>query len=154
MKLSSIIRTALIAGVALFSTLSAYAQTQPAPTPRPKMTQEQREQKRNDQVARELNLTPEQKTKFEQTDRAYGEKMKAKRTASKEEMSKMREERMKAHKSFLTKEQAEKYDRMEAKKQAKHDGRKEGKKAAKSKMPKKDRTGGEKAPDSSKKWEN
>ncbi|MCY7327627.1 MAG: hypothetical protein LH618_03675, partial [Saprospiraceae bacterium] len=97
---------------------------------------------------------PEQRTKFEQTDRTYKEKMKSKRAASKEEMGKMREERMKAHKSFLTKEQAEKYDRMEAKKQAKQEGRKEGKKGGKGKMPKKDRTGDPKAPDNSRTREN
>ncbi len=152
MKLQSILRMALIAGVAILSSLSAYAQTtQAAPTPKPKMTHEERQQKRYDQVAHELNLTPEQRTKFEQTDRSYDEKMRDKRTASKEEMGKMREERMKAQRSVLTKEQAVKYDQMQAKRQEKHDAH-QGKKG--DKMHKKERTGDQKAPTDNKTHDN
>ncbi len=128
MRLQSIVRLALIVVVALFSSLSSYAQTQPAPTakPRPKLTQEQHQQKRYDQAARELNLTPEQKAKFEQTDRAYDEKMRAKRMASKEEISQLRTERMNAHKALLNREQVAKYEQWQAKKQQ-HKGRKQHK---------------------------
>ncbi len=125
MKSQPILRMALIALVAFFSTFSLSAQTRPAPgKAKPTMTQEQREQKRNDEMARELELTPDQKTKFEQTNRAYNEKMKAKRTASREELQQMREERQRAHKALLTREQAAKYDQMQAKKEMKQDGRK------------------------------
>ena len=130
MKFQSIFRLALLAGVAFFSSFSAYAQADPAPTARPKISREAQQQKRYDQVARELNLTPEQKVKFEQTDRAYDEKIKAKRTVTREELARMRQERINAHRALLTREQAAKYDQMQAKKQHKHDGRK-AKKAGK-----------------------
>ncbi len=135
MKLQSLVKSALMAAILVFSTFSLSAQTRPAPTAaKEKWTNEERAAKRQDEVARELDLTPEQKRKFEQTDKKYDEKMKSNRYARKADMKRMQDERKRAHKALLTRAQAAKYDQVMAKIEAKRDvqdqkkaGKKQGK---------------------------
>lgn len=108
--------------VALLAATSLHAQTgqPPAPAKDASVTPAERRQKHSDQLATELNLTPEQKAQFKKFDEEYAAKSKAMRAAQKEEATKLRAEKISAHKSVLTKEQAAKYDEIEAKKKAKH----------------------------------
>ena len=135
MKLQSLVRAALIAAIALFSLTSSSAQTRPDPTAaKQKKSMEGRQGGRQEEVARELELTPEQKRKFEQTDKKYDDKIKANRSARNEDMKQLQEERRRAHKALLTREQAAKYDQMIARKDAKRDAqqqKKSGKKQGK-----------------------
>jgi len=66
-----------------------------------------------------LNLTPEQKVAFKKANKEYKAKSKAVKNAKKEELQKLRQERIRAHKATLTPEQLKKYDEMLAKKEAK-----------------------------------
>jgi protein CpxP len=108
--------------VALLAATSLQAQTEqpPAPAKDAKVTPAERQQKHSDQIATELNLTTEQKAQFKKFDEEYAAKSKAMRTAQKEEATKLRAEKISAHKSVLTKEQAAKYDEIQAKKKARH----------------------------------
>ena len=135
MKFQSLVRTALIAAIAFFSITSLSAQTRPDPTAaKQKKSMEGRQAKRQDEVARELELTPEQKRKFEQADKKYDDKIKANRSGRNADMKQLQEERRRAHKALLTREQAAKYDQMIARKDAKRDAqqqKKAGKKQGK-----------------------
>jgi Spy/CpxP family protein refolding chaperone len=79
--------------------------------------------KQDNQLVKDLNLTPEQEAHFKKTDEEFRAKNKAARSAKKQEATQLREERIKAHKSVLTPEQAAKYDEIVAKKKIKHDKR-------------------------------
>lgn len=126
MKLRILSKSLLIALVACFAAASLNAQTQPPPAAKPvKVAPAERHQKHSDEVAKDLNLTPEQKAQFQKIDEDYKAKSKAARTARKEEGAKLREEKIKAHKAVLTPEQAAKYDEIMAKKKAKHEHKKE-----------------------------
>ena len=125
MKLQLLSKSLFAALLMFFAAAHFTAQTEPAPTAKPaKVTPAERHQKHSDEVAKELNLTPEQKAQFQKIDEEYKAKSKATRAAKKEEAAKIREERIKAHKAVLTPEQAAKYDEIQAKKKAKHEGKK------------------------------
>lgn len=126
MKMHVFLKSLPIAILAFFLATALHAQTdQPAPTTRPaKEKVKARYHQNNDELAKELNLTEEQKAKFKQIDEEHATKVKAKRAANKEEAAKQREEHIKARKSVLTPEQAAKYDEIQAKKQAKREEKK------------------------------
>ncbi len=114
--------------LAFFSVAALNAQTENAPAGKPQLQKAERQRKHDDRMAKELNLTPEQRAHFKKTDEEYKSKNKATRAARKEESAQLRAERIKAHKSVLNSEQAAKYDQIMARKQAKHET-KAGKKA-------------------------
>ncbi len=118
MKFQSIVRTTLIAAAAFLFTLSLSAQSRPATGGKPKMSREDHHKKEREEMATELKLTPEQQAKFEQTDKKYDEKERAKKSASKDEMAQMRKERIQAHRALLNQEQAARFDKIQADKQA------------------------------------
>ena len=66
-----------------------------------------------------LNLTPEQKAAFKKANQDYKAKSKAAKNAKKEEMQRLRQERINAHKATLTPDQLKRYDEMIAMKEAK-----------------------------------
>jgi Spy/CpxP family protein refolding chaperone len=117
-----VFKSLFFAMLAFFTLSSAEAQTDPNTTPvkKDKAAKEQRRQQHSEKVAKELNLTPEQQAEFRKINEEYAGKKKAAQAAQKEERTKLRAEKTKAHKAVLTKEQAAKYDEMQAKKQAKH----------------------------------
>lgn len=128
----------LIAGL---SAISLNAQNEKAPAEKPRVME--RMQKNDETLAKDLNLTPEQQAHFKKTDAEFREKSKVAKIARKEEAAKLREERIKAHKSVLNAEQAAKYDELMAKKKAKFEARKQEK--AKKKAAKKERKAEKKA---------
>ncbi len=132
MKFQSIVRTTLIAVAAFFFTVSLSAQTRPATAGKPKMSREANKQKQNDQIAKELDLTPEQRSKFEKTDQEYDNKEKAAKSAGKNEVEQLRKDRIRAHRALLNREQAARYDQITADKQAKREAHQQ-KKTEKSK---------------------
>ncbi|MFN0173889.1 MAG: hypothetical protein ACKVU0_04500 [Saprospiraceae bacterium] len=86
------------------------------------------------EYSKDLNLTADQKTAFKKANQEYKTKAKATKNAKKEEMQRLREERIRAHKATLSPEQLKKYDEMLAKKEAKRkekQAQKQQKKAAK-----------------------
>ncbi|MFN0216613.1 MAG: hypothetical protein ACKVT2_20320 [Saprospiraceae bacterium] len=86
------------------------------------------------EYSKDLNLTPEQKAEFKKANKAYKAKTKAVKNAKKEELQRLREERIQAHKATLNPEQLKKYDEMLAKKAEKRKAKaakKQEKKAAK-----------------------
>jgi len=121
MKKHVLSKTIFAALAAFLSVAALHAQSDTAPAGDAKMTAKKQH---GDQLARDLNLSEEQKAKFRKIDEEYAAKAKERRAAKKEESAKMREERIKAHKAVLTPEQAAKYDEIMAKKQAKKDSRK------------------------------
>ena len=108
-----------IAFIALFTVVSLNAQTgkKPTKTTRPAQT-ETSDAAEDDAMAKDLKLTPSQKADFKKANDAYKTKMKAARADNKEEMQRLREERIRAHKAALTPEQAKQYDERLAKKGA------------------------------------
>lgn len=134
MKMHVFLKSLPIAALAFFLATALNAQTdQPAPTTRPgKEKATARHEQNNEELAKELNLTEEQKAKFKKIDEEHATKAKANRAANKEEAAKLREEHIKARKSVLTPEQAAKYDEIQAKKQAKREEKKVKKAAEKS----------------------
>jgi Spy/CpxP family protein refolding chaperone len=130
MNFQTIVRSTLVAA-AFLATFSLSAQTRPAPsTAKPKMTREDHDQKRRDDMARELELTPEQQDKWAKADKKYDDKAKDVRSDNKEEMEKLRNERIRAHKALMTRKQSDKYDEILARKEAHHQ-KQAGKKADK-----------------------
>jgi Spy/CpxP family protein refolding chaperone len=83
----------------------------------------------DDDLANELNLSPEQKAQFKKINEEYKAKAKAQRSQSKEEMQKMRAERHAAHKALLNEEQARKYDEILAKRQERAKAKQQERKA-------------------------
>jgi len=71
------------------------------------------------EYSRGLNLTADQKAAFKKADQEYKTKAKAAKNAKKEEMQRLRGERIRAHKATLSPEQLKKYDEMLAQKDAK-----------------------------------
>ena len=129
---------------ALFFTVAAHAQSDPAPKSKDRMAgKEAKQQKHEDKWEDELKLTPEQKAKFKAADDDYKKKSKSVREDNREDIKRLRDERKRAHKAALTPEQAAKYDEISARKEAKKaDKRNHPKKGDKSKM-KKGRSGGD-----------
>lgn len=66
-----------------------------------------------------LNLTPEQKAAFKKANKAYKTNAKTVKNAKKEELQRLRQQRIQAHKATLSPEQLKKYDDMLAQKEAK-----------------------------------
>ncbi len=122
MKKHVLSKTIFAALAAFLSVAALHAQSDTAPAGDAKMTAKKQH---GDQLARDLNLSEEQKAKFRKIDEEYAAKARERRAARKEESAKMREERIKAHKAVLTPDQAAKYDKIVAKKQAKKENRKE-----------------------------
>lgn len=113
-------KSLLIALVATFATLSLHAQTEAAPVKAPKPAPRAEQPKEGgENLAKELNLTEEQKAQFKKADDDFAAKRKAAKSDKSADMKALREERMKAHKAALTPEQAKKYDEIQAKKEAK-----------------------------------
>ena len=131
MKFQAIVRTTLIAAAAFFFTLSLSAQNRPATAGKPKMSREDHQKKEMDEMSTELKLTPEQRAKFEQTNKTYDEKERNAKSANKDEVAKIRKDRVQAHRALLNKEQAARFDQITADKQARHEAhqQKKGEKA-------------------------
>jgi len=86
------------------------------------------------EYSNDLKLTPEQKAAFKKANKEYKAKSKAVKNARKEDLQKLRQERIRAHKATLSPDQLKKYDEMLAKKDAKRKERaakKQEQKAAK-----------------------
>ncbi len=132
MKLHVFSKTLFLAALAFFSFATVNAQSDAAPVGKAKMSE--KKQHHDDQIAKDLNLSEDQKARFKKIDDEYAAKAKEKRSAKKEEMARMREEKIKAHKAVLSPEQAAKYDEIMAKKQAKKETRKKKKTEKKSEM--------------------
>ena len=125
MKLHVFSKSIFVILMAFFTVASLHAQSDPAPGSKTNRTEKR--QKQEDRYAKELNFTEEQKTRFKKIDDDYSAQAREKRAAKKEEMTRIREEKIKAHKAVLTPEQAAKYDEMLAKKQVKKEHRKKKK---------------------------
>lgn len=140
MKIRFDLKSLIVILIAGLSAVSLNAQNEKAPEGKPRVME--RMQKHNADLAKDLNLTPEQQAHFKKTNEEFRTKAKAAKTARKEEAAKLREEKIKAHKSVLNAEQAAKYDEIMAKKKAKFEER--GKHKAKKKAAKKERKAEEK----------
>lgn len=121
MKFQILIKTLSVALVALFMTVNLHAQKEVVAPMQP-MSQDAIEA--SDDVseveyAKDLNLTPAQKAEFKKANKEYKAKSKAIKNAKKEELQRLRMERIRAHKATLTPDQAKKYDEMLAQKEAK-----------------------------------
>lgn len=145
--------------VMLFALMfSTVAQAQSGTTParnKSSKSSEMKSKDKGDSMADELKLTPEQRAQFKKADDDYKMKAKAAKSDKKEDMTRMRAERTRAHKSVLTSEQSAKYDQIMARKDAKraqkdHKGPKKGKsdkvKKENNGAEKGERSRGEKAP--------
>lgn len=141
MKIRFDLKSLIVILIAGLSAVSLNAQNEKAPAGKPRIIE--RMQKNDDNLAKDLNLTPEQQAHFKKTNEEFVTKAKAAKTARKEEAARLREERIKAHKSVLSAEQAAKYDEIMAKKKAKFEARKQEK--AKKKAAKKERKAEKKA---------
>lgn len=120
MKFLSCLKSSLAVALAVFVSAQLHAQTEPQKPVRPAQPRdvEARQQAGEDEMARELNLTEEQKAEFKKANEAYRAKAKGLREDQREEMQKLRTERSKAHKAALNAEQAKKYDEMMARREA------------------------------------
>lgn len=136
MKFQFLIKSFSAAFVALLLTFNANAQQEGLSTMKP-MSQdaiEASDDVTETEYSKGLNLTPEQKAAFKKANKDYKAKTKAAKNAKKEELQRLRLERIRAHKAALTPEQAKKYDEMVAQKEAKRKAKqaqKEADKAAK-----------------------
>lgn len=137
MKIQLLSKSLLAALLICFAAVSLHAQADPATPDGPPNIEN------TDQIAKDLNLTPEQKAQLKKIDEEFKAKHKANKAAKKEEAAKIREERIKAHKSVLTPEQAAKYDEILAKKKAKREEKKQ--KKAEKKAAKKEKKAEKKA---------
>ncbi len=96
------------------------------------------------ELVKALNLSKEQHEQFKKIGQESHAKAKAVKAAKREELNKIREERMAAQRAILSAEQARKYDELMAKRQAEKEARKAAKKeerkmekkATKAKQPK------------------
>ncbi len=136
-KFSMISKTIYVALMACFITLQLQAQTEPAPAGRatPAASATDKKERHVENLAKDLNLTPEQQAQFKKTDEAYATQKKARKEAKKEDMEKMRAERIKAHKAVLTADQIKKYDEILAKREARHTEKPQGKGGKKGRKP-------------------
>jgi len=121
MKLSFLSKNLLTAFLAIVAivTMNAQSGTTPAAS-KTVPTQAAKPMPSGTDEYKELNLTPEQQSKFQQIDQDYAGKKKAAREAGNNaEMKKAREERVAARKAVLNAEQVKKYDEIVAKNEAK-----------------------------------
>ena len=120
MKMNKSIKSLSVLLFALFFVAAAQAQSDPAPSKKGKTAgTEMKSKKKADAMEDELKLTPEQKAQFKKADDNFKAKSKATRSAKKEDMEQLREERKRAHKAALNADQAAKYDEIMARKEAK-----------------------------------
>lgn len=82
-------------------------------------TMEKRQAKHVEKMTKELNLTPEQKTKLEAILKENGDNMKAEMEKMKETHKTMQEAKDQKIKEILTPEQAQKFDKMKEENKAK-----------------------------------
>ncbi len=82
-------------------------------------------------MAKELNLSKEQKEAFDKIDQEYKARQHEIKKARKAELEQARNERQAAHKAVLNAEQTKKYDEMVAARKAAHEARKAERKAEK-----------------------
>lgn len=120
MKLFAFLKSASAIVLTVFVSAQLHAQTEPQKPARPVQPQnaETRQQTGEDEMARELNLTDEQKAVFKKANEEYRTKAKGLREDQREELQKLRAERSKAHRAALNADQAKKYDEMTAKRDA------------------------------------
>ncbi len=132
MKLNKSIKSLSVLLFALFfAAATAQAQRETAPAKKDRTTgAEMKSKKKAESMEDELKLTPEQKAKFKKADDEYKAKSKAAKSARKEDMAQMREERKRAHKAALNADQAARYDEIMARKEAK-EAQKQYKKSSK-----------------------
>ena len=110
-----------------FFAFSLGAQTTPATTEKIELSTE----KEDTDLAKSLNLDKSQSEQFKKINKEYKAKAQATKKAKREDLQKMREERIAAHKALLTEDQARKYDEVIANRKAKHEAKKAEKKATK-----------------------
>lgn len=129
MKFVSFLKSASAILLSVLVSAQLHAQTEQQKPARPVQPQntETRQQTGDDEIARELNLTEEQKAEFKKANEAYRVKAKDLREDQREEMQKLRAERSKAHKAALNAEQAKKYDEIMARREARKTEQKAGK---------------------------
>lgn len=121
MKLRILFKPLPLTLLALLSFVTLNAQTEkPSPSKDARANMAERRQSNADELAKELNLSDEQKAKLNKIDEDFAAKAKASREARKENAQQLREERIKAYKSVMTPEQAAKYDEYREKKKAEH----------------------------------
>lgn len=116
MKLLPFFKSVATVVLAVCATAQLHAQTEPQKPVRPAQPQnvEARQQAGEDEMARELNLTEDQKAAFKKANEEYRAKSKGLKEDQREEMQKLRAERSKAHKAALNADQIKKYDEMAA----------------------------------------
>lgn len=138
MKIQFLIKSLPAILVAFLITFTLNAQSDPAAASKMKpMTQdaiEASDDVTDSEYSNDLKLTPEQKAAFKKANKEYKAKSKAVKNARKEDLQKLRQERIRAHKATLSPDQLKKYDEMLAKKDAKRKERaakKQEQKAAK-----------------------
>jgi len=123
MKFQFLIKTLPATVIAFLLAFSLSAQSDPGAVSKMKPLSQDAIEASDDvkesEYATGLNLTPEQKVAFKKANKEYKAKSKAVKNAKKEELQKLRQERIRAHKATLTPEQLKKYDEMLAKKEAK-----------------------------------
>lgn len=121
------VKLVLLFCLAFFSSF-LNAQTTPAATePAPVLSTD----KEDKDLAKGLNLDKRQQAEFKKINKDYKAKAKAVKQARKEDLKKMRSERIAAHKAMLTEEQARKYDEIVAKREQQKAAKQAEKKAAK-----------------------
>ena len=121
----------LFLALSIFSSVSIFAQADPAPANKMPEGAEQDVMMDggagafNDVEQGEMKLTKEQKEKFKQINKEYAEKRKNVKADNKAEMQALRDERIKSQKALLSADQAKKYDEILAKRKAKKEKQKE-----------------------------
>ncbi len=123
MKFQFLIKSLPATLMALFLTFALQAQKDPSNSrtskPLSQDAIEASDDVKDSEYSKDLNLTADQKAAFKKANQEYKTKAKAAKNAKKEEMQRLREERIRAHKATLSPEQLKKYDEMLAKKEAK-----------------------------------
>jgi Spy/CpxP family protein refolding chaperone len=119
MKLFSFFKSVATVVLAVFASAQLHAQTEPQKPVRPAQPQnvEARQQAGEEELARELNLTEDQKAAFKKANEEYRAKSKGLKEDQRDEMQKLRAERLKAHKAALNADQAKKYDEIIARRE-------------------------------------
>jgi hypothetical protein len=141
MNINQSVKSLSVLLFALFFVAAAQAQSDPAPSKKGKSSgTEMKSNKKADSMEDELKLSPEQKAQFKKADDNFKAKSKAARSAKKEDMEQLREERKRAHKAALNADQAAKYDEIMARKEAKK-AQKNQKKPSKGNKVKKEKSG-------------
>jgi len=123
MRFQQLSKVLSIAFLAFFTLVSLNAQSDPAEKKAkmtPSKTVKTDEAREDEAFAKDLNLTKKQKAEFKKANEQYKAKSKAIKNVKKEDLQRLREERIRAHKAALSPEQLKKYDEVLAKREAKH----------------------------------